>query len=295
MARMSRSRWILLAAGCALARPAWAAPPVLDGMVLQHGQGIEVGALYEGGATEFAANNVGLSPTMQGVVLRDRNGVTAKWVFGLVIAVAEAFAESGPKSIHSETHDEGDWRVTTTTTTFYSEAEKAEMRQNANDSIDGVFSAPYSDFELHVYSRDTLGFGDSSGYKANFLVGAGKKLAYESGFGFGHVESYVDDMGSPTRVKYRYFGMPFRLSGVLGPARVALSYEWNWLKYGIENPARQVHADAMGLPMVETASHPWKLDVSTLVLGKVSVTGGVTAQQIQKAKYGYFVSAGMHF
>lgn len=49
-------------------------------------------------------------------------------VIGLVIAIAGAVAKSGPKSVESKSYVSGDYLVTETTTTYYSEAEKAEMR-----------------------------------------------------------------------------------------------------------------------------------------------------------------------
>ncbi len=282
-----------LALSLSLTSGAFASP--LDGKLAQDGLGIEVGAIVQGGRSEFASNDAGLSPSSQGIVIRDRNGLSSRMVIGLLIAVAGAMAQVSPKSVESKSYVSGDYVVTETTTTYYSEAEKAQMREQTSKSIDGVFSTKFSDMELQLYSRDHFGVGESSGYKTNFYVGSGESIALESGFGFGVVDSIVDAGGTPTTVTYKYFGMPFRASVVAGPLRLALSYEWNWLKYGVPRADRLVHMDERGNAVVRTVSHPWHFDVSSIALGRVSLTAGVTAQQIRKTDYGYYLQAGVMF
>lgn len=296
-----RSTWLLIPAIVSgLAAPVGADEDrksqgkLIDGRAVQHGTGISVGAIMQLGHTEYASNNLGLSPDVQGIVLRDRNGVTSRMVIGLVIAVAGALAQSGPKSVESKSYRSGDYIVTETKTTYYSEAEKAEMAASTSRSIDGLFAARYSDFELHLFSRDRFGRGDASGYKLNMYIGGGDSVAFETGFGFGKVDSLVDNAGTPTRVRYEYLGMPFRVSTVAGPVRLALTYEWNWLKYGIEDAERQLMMDDSGAAWTKTASHPWHVDLSTLVFKRISLTGGVTAQTL-KTKLGFYASAGVFF
>jgi len=269
---------------------------VLDGQLRQDGLGIELGAIMQAGRTEFASNNLGLAPSSQGIVLRDRNGLTARMVIGLLIAVGGAMAASGPKSVSSRSYVSGNYIVTETTTTYYSEEEKRQMRENTSKAIGSVFASKYSDMELQLYSRDLFGFGDTSGYKLNFYIGSGSKVAFETGFGFGKVNSIVDNAGVPTKLSYKYLGMPFRLSSVRGPLRMALTYEWNWLKYGVEDTARLVHMDMAGNAVADVTSHPWHFDVSTVAFKRVSLMGGITMQEIQKPKnVGYFLQAGVMF
>ncbi|MCX5745982.1 MAG: hypothetical protein NT062_26180 [Proteobacteria bacterium] len=287
-------KFLALVASVSLAGVAHA-DPVFDGKLLQHGSGIELGAVIDGGASEFAHNDSGLSPDVQGLVIRDRNGVTSRMVIGLVIAIGSAMAQAGPKSVETKEYQAGGYRIRETTTTYYSEAEKAAMQANTNEAIDGLFSAKYSDFEMHLYSRDMFGRGESSGYKINMYVGGGDTYALETGLGFGVVDSIVANNGTPTRIDYKYLGMPFRLSGVAGPVRLALSYEWNWLRYGVNADAQKVHPTADGMGMeVRTTSHPWHLEASTVVLGRLAIAAGVTAQHLE-AKFGYFASAGLLF
>lgn len=269
---------------------------LVDGRLRQDGIGIELGVIVGRGATEYGVPKADLAPQIDGLVLRDRNGTTSRMVIGLIIAVASAMAQSGPKSVESHSYISGDYLVTETKTTHYSEAEKAEMRDAANKSIDGLFAAPYSDMELHVFSRDRFGRGDASGYHLNFFVGSGKPIAFETGFGFGKVSSQVEVDGMSTRVDWKYFGMPLRVSGAAGPVRLALTYEWNWLKYGVEGSERVVHPDENGDPAITAVSHPWHLDVSTVVLGRLALSGGLTAQQIKKpGELGVTLQAGLLF
>lgn len=302
---MTRSLASLLALSllCGVARPAAADDddgparrPLVDGRLRQDGIGIEVGVIAGRGATEYGVPRADLAPQIEGLVLRDRNGMSSRMVIGLLIAVGSALAQSGPKSVESHSYISGDYLVTETKTTYYSEAEKAEMREAASDSIDGLFAAPYSDMELHLFSRDRFGRGDASGYHVNFFVGSGKKLALETGFGFGKVSSRVESGGMTTSVDWKYFGMPFRASTVAGPVRLALTYEWNWLKYGVEGSERVVHPGADGNPTITAVSHPWHLDLSTVVLRRLALEAGVTAQQIRRPKeLGLTLQAGLLF
>lgn len=258
--------------------------------------GIEVAAIVMGGQTELSSNNSGLAPMAQGLVLRDRNGMSSRIVFGLLIAVAGALAQSGPKSVESRSYQSGNYIVTETKTTYYSEAEKAQMRENTNKAIDGVFATKYSEMELTLFSRDRFGRGDSSGYKVNFYMGGGDSLVFEGGLGGGKIDSIVDNGGTPTTVRYRYLGMPFRVSRAMGPVRVAATYEWNWLKYSTEDVDRVVHLDMDGTSTVTAVSHPWHLDLSTVAFRRISLKGGLTAQQIRKpGEFGYYVQAGVMF
>lgn len=295
----------LLALAPLLLRPALAAAdddargkkrPLIDGRLRQDGIGIELGVIAARGDTEYGVPRDGIAPEIEGLVLRDRNGTSARMVIGLLIAVGGALAQSGPKSVESKTWREGDYLVTETTTTYYSEAEKAEMREATSRSIDGLFAAPYSDMELHLFSRDRFGRGQASGYHLNFFVGSGKPIAFETGLGFGRVTSEVEVDGMPTRVNWKYLGMPFRVSTVAGPARLALTYEWNWLKYGVEDAERVVHTGEDGMAQITAVSHPWKLDISTVIGRRLALSAGLTAQQIKKpGQLGFTATAGMLF
>lgn len=293
------SRWcaaaLLLGALHAPARADAPPPrrPLVDGELAQDGIGIQLGVIAAGGQSEYAA--AGLTPDVQGLVIRDRNGMSARLVIGLLITVAGALAQSGPKSVESRSYISGDYLVTETKTTYYSEAEKAEMRAATSDAVQGLFDAPYSDMELHVFSRDRFGRGNASGYHVNFFAGSGKPIAFETGFGFGKVTSEVDQAGAPTRVEWKYFGMPVRLSGKLGPVRAALTYEWNWLKYGVEDFERALHPGPDGTSTVTAVSHPWRLELSTVLARRIAIGGGVVARQIKKPEYGYVANVGILF
>jgi hypothetical protein len=295
-----RRTLLTLALCCGLVRSAAADDKVVDGKPIQAGIGIEVGVLINGGMSEFGDDHADLAPSAQGLFIRDRNGMTSRMVIGLLIAVAGAMAASGPKSVESHSYTSGNYVITETKTTYYSEAEKQQMNENTSKAVSGLFTARFSDFELDLYSRDRFGRGDTSGYKMNFFVGQGSdKLGFESGFGFGEANSIVSDRNSvPVNVKWKYLGMPFRLTGLAGPVRWSLTYEWNWLKYGLSDEERIVHdvMDSGGgtVREVVSGSHPWHADASVALMKRVALTGGITAQTL-RPELGYYVQAGFFF
>lgn len=89
----------------------------MDSRPLQNGIGIEVGAIVNTGMSEYGDDHADIAPQAQGLVIRDRNGMTSRMVIGLLIAVAGALAQSGPKSIESKSYVSGDYLITETTTT----------------------------------------------------------------------------------------------------------------------------------------------------------------------------------
>lgn len=146
---MSRRTVLSLALCCGLVRSA-TADKLVDGLPIQAGIGIEVGAIMNTGMSEFGDDHADLAPSAQGLFIRDRNGMTSRMVIGLLIAVAGAMAASGPKSVESRSYTSGNYVITETKTTYYSEAEKAQMRENTSKAVDGLFAARYADFELDV-------------------------------------------------------------------------------------------------------------------------------------------------
>jgi len=295
-----RRTLLSLALCCGLVRSA-AADKLVDGMPVQAGIGFEIGVIMNGGMSELGDDHANPAPNAQGLVIRDRNGMTSRMGIGLLIAVAGAMAASGPKSVESRSYQSGNYIITETTTTYYSEAEKAQMRENTSKSIDGLFKARYSDFELDVYSRDRFGRGDTSGYKVNFFVGDGSATTgFETGFGFGFADSLVPDRNmNPVNVRWKYFGMPFRVTHLFGPVRTSLTYEWNWLKYGMDDAERIVHdvmdpATGGNIREVVSGSHPWHVDASVAIMKRLAVTGGITAQTL-RPELGYYVQAGIFF
>ena len=271
-------------------------PFIEDGLALEHGMAIEIGGIAQSGYSEYASPVGGITPELQGLVLRDRNGLVARSFFGLVIALATAARVSGPKSVDTRTYDSGNYRVTETRTTYYSDAEKAQIRKEGSDSIDGLFNLRNSEFELQVYSRDRFGSGDASGYKANFLVGDGSKtMVFEAGVGFGDVDSTVSKNGMGYAVNHRYFGVPLRLSGAISKIRWSAAFEWNWLSHGLSAAYRAPTLGMDGITRMTVAPNPLHLDVQAAVLGRLYVSGGVTFPSVKQFDHGYRLSAGLRF
>ncbi len=283
--------WLLLAA---LPRDAAAQGVFEDGDVLINGYTEELGGIAYAGTGEFSLPEMGLTPNVQGLYWRDRDGLVTRATAGLVIAVSSALAQSGPKSVETRTTVTSDYIITETRTTYYSEEEKAAMRASANNAIDGVFSTRNADFELQVFSRDRFGRGDASGYKMNFYLGTGgKSWAFESGFGIGNVDSNVVKDGVNSVVGYEYIGMPFRLQYAFSKVRTMLQVDWNWMAYS-DDPATKMTSDGRMEYLVRR--HPLTAAAQVALFGRVSLMGGLTMPNVGKvSKPGYWVSAGLRF
>ncbi len=275
---------------------AYADPVIEDGLALEHGMAIELGGIAQRGYSEYASPVGGITPELQGLVLRDRNGLVSRSIFGLLISLATAARASGPKSVSSRSYDSGDYRVTETRTTYYSEAEKEQIRKEGSDSLDSLFSMRNSEFELQVYSRDRFGRGDASGYKANFLVGDGSRsLVFETGIGFGDVDSTVTKNGMAYAINHKYFGVPLRLSGAIYKLRWSAAFEWNWLSHGLSDADRTPTLGMDGITRMTVAPNPLHLDIQAAVFGRIYVSGGVTFPSVKQLDHGYRLSAGLRF
>lgn len=277
--------------------PATAEPVLEDGVALSHGMAYEIGAIGHSGYSEFASVENGLTPELQGIVVRDRNGVVSRTVIGLMITLASAMAAAGPKSVESKSYQSGNYIVTETRTTYYSEAEKAQMRENASNAVAGLFSAPNAEFEFQVYSRDKFGRGDASGYKTNFLVGWGaKNWVFETGLGWGAIDSQVTKDAMSNTVAWRYIGMPFRLSGPVSKLRWAIDFEWNWYSHGLKEADKMgMISPTTGMRTVKVAPNPLHFSLQAALLGRVYATGGITLPNVKERDLGYMASVGMRF
>lgn len=277
--------------------------PILEhGEVLNGGAAFELGAIGHIGRGEFSLStkNSTINPNAYGVVLRDRNGFSARIVAGLLIAVASGIAQSGPKSVETESRIVGDYKITKTTTTYYSEAEKAAMRESAMQSIDALMGADVADFELQIFGKDQFGYGDSSGYKMNMIFGGKPKDAFnfQVGMGWGSVNSTVMQDGIAHRLEQDYFGMPFRFVGATSLFAWSLTWEWNWLAHS-DKRNQDIEIDPMLPPPTDlvhqVGSHPLSFELETAILGRLYIRGAAVLPNFAKFTPGYRFSAGMRF
>ncbi len=282
-----------------------------DGQAMQDAIAIELGLIGHVGQSEYAFHNGGSAPNVQGIVIRDRNGWTGRAVLSVLVMLVARVGMTGPRTMsYDDTSSRSDYAdtcghlsnpsgcsytvTTTTTTTTFNLASKEELERGASAAVSGLFGMQYSDFELHLFSRNGLLGGDASGFKMNAFVGRGERTGVEIGFGLGEVTSYVEYEGAQARINYSYLAFPIRLSRVVGPLRWALTYEWNLLGYGGDTGFESM--DEEGLPLAHNGSHPLKLDASGVVLGRLSVTGGVTAQRFYRPnELGAYGSVGFRF
>ena len=249
------------------------------------------------GNSQYASSELDATPEVFGVVLRDRHGLTARLIAGIIVAAGAAARASGPKKIESRTYRQGNYRITETKTTYHSQAEKDEIARNANKTIDGLFGVPLADFELELYGRNRFGVGDSVGYKLNVLFGGGGKksaIAWEIGFGWGNVDSRFDADGTEYAIDHKYFGMPIRFMYATRLFLIRATWEWNWLAHGVDDEERVPTLDMNdNVTKMTIGHHPLHLDVQAAFFGRIYGEAGVT--MVRKKKLGYHVSAGMRF
>lgn len=265
-----------------------------DGEVLLNGFTQELGGIVYAGPSEFSLPELDLHPNVQGLYWRDRNGMVTRVTAGIIIAVGSALAQSGPKSVESNSYQSGNYIITETRTTYYSEAEKAEMRAATASTIDGLFSTRNAEAELQVFARDRFGRGDASGFKLNMVLGGGGRYwAFETGMGFGIVDSLMTVGTAKHSLRYEYLGMPFRLGIGFSKFRALLQVDWNWLAYG-DDPLEKTLPD--GTIEHRIVRHPLTAAIQAAIFGRVGLSGGVTMPSASKASApGYFLSAGLRF
>lgn len=287
---------ILVAWGLLYPTHAYADSIFEDGGSLGTGFAIEVGGVQYLGSSEFASTVAGLSPNVQGLVLRDRHGATARVIAGTFIVVAAAFAASQPKSVESKSYRSGDYIVTETTTTYRSPAEREAIMASAGGAASGVFFSDLADFELEAFGRDRFGYGDSSGYKLNMLFGGGtNKLYFEAGFGWGFVDSLVNKGGETFEIEQSYYGVPFRIGGAISKLNWTATWEWNWAGHKEDLKTEASDPDMQGVRHLEVAHFPLRLEGEIGLFGRVYAQGGLVFPSVKKLDLGYRLSAGFRF
>ncbi len=276
---------------------ALAEPLFEPGKNLLYGRAFEIGGIAHVGYSEYASSELDVTPEVFGVVIRDRHGLTSRVIAGVIVALAAGAAAAGPKSVESRTYRSGHYIVTETKTTYHTQAEKEEIRRNANKTVDGLFKIPMADFELELYGRNRFGFGESVGYKMNMLFGGSSKrnaISWEFGFGWGNVDSRFTRDGTTYEIDHKYLGMPIRVNYATSLFVARLTWEWNWLAHGVSDEERTPTVDMnTGVQRTTIGHHPFNLDFQTAFFGRVYAQAGVSL--VRKKKIGYHASAGMRF
>lgn len=276
-------------------------PFIEHGDVLMRGFAFEVGGEMGLGNTELGAflPDGTLQPGAHALVIRDRHGMTARMVAGILVALSTAMAANSPKRVETREYTSGGYRYRETTTYYRSAEEQREIIESGNATIAGLFKISAAEFELKLYSRDRFGYGDASGYKLNFLYGGkiAESLNLTIGFGWGEVDSEVIRDGLTNRVHYQYLGMPFRLSGATRLFMWQLTWEWNWLGHRDNDGKFDLQDDDMnGIWNVTVSPHPIHLDFYGAVYGQLMGGAGVTmASTDNPTKLGYRLYAGLRF
>ena len=160
----------------------------------------------------------------------------------------------------------------------------------------GLFQVPMAEFELEVFGRDRLGYGEASGHKLNMMFGGGDPGLYmEVGFGWGTVDSEFVRDGIRYQIDHKYVGMPFRLGGALGKVAWTLTWQWNWFGHKVKPEESEAQMLANGNMGMTVANHPLRFDTQFGLLGKFYGQAGVIVPSVKEFKLGYRFSAGFRF
>ena len=288
---------LLVSATSARADRSRSNPFLEDGESLAQGYAIELGMVGNYGQSEYSSIDGGITPAAHGFVLKDRNGTTARVIMATIIVLGAAFSASQPKSVRSESRRQGNYIVTKTTTTYRSPAEQQAIMAGASGAAAGLFMIPMAEFELEVFGKNRFGFGDSTGYKMNMLFGGGDPTFYfETGLGWGDVDSVVNVDGQNIELDHAYFGMPLRVGGAISKLHWTATLEWNWVAK--KQSERQLEMQSSGNMGAKVGYHPFRLDAQMAIFGRVYGKAGVIIPKLSKAKdfeYGYQTSVGFRF
>ncbi len=248
-----------------------------------------------GGAGEMSGWRSGNPATPFGMGFRyhERNGFITGTVMALFQIMAGAVASSGPKSVNTWT--EGNYRYTQTT--YYSQAEKQRIMDNASNSASNMMSSPNQSFDLEIYSRN-LG-GDISGYRATMMLmgfdGPGTSMI-DWGFGFGSATAAVAQDGHYLITDWTYFGIPIRLNVPVGPLLLFAQFDWNWWGHSRGDKIEGKQTFAPGTTqMIHTAGFPLRVGASTAVLGRLYLEAVALTPSLTSGAFGFTAGAGARF
>ena len=251
--------------------------------------------LVAGGSGDMSGWRSGnpATPLGMGIRYHERNGFITGTVMALIQVFACAMAASGPKSV--ETWSDSSYRYTRTT--YYSQAEKQRIMDNASNSASNMMSSPNQSFDLEIYSRN-LG-GDISGYRATMMLmgfdGPGKSMI-DWGFGFGSATAAVAQDGHYLITDWTYFGIPIRWNVPVGPLLLFAQFDWNWWGHSRGDKMKGKQTFAAGTTqMIHTAGFPLRIGASAAILGRLYVEAVALTPSITSGAFGYTASAGARF
>lgn len=269
-----------------------------DARELLNSYSLTLGAVYEGGATDYSAfrNKYGISPRGTGIRYSERNGIISGTisaiVIGLIIAAGAAAKASGPKSITYENHP----TYYIEKTTYYSEAEKQEINERASRTgsamAGGLFGSPTQGFDLVLYSRN-MG-GDVSGFHTTmnfFSFFESENGRLDVGLMFGLVETATERDGKSLLTSAKSMGLPFRYYRAIGPILSFAEFDWNWL--GGRDPAADI---VKGTTLAQDVrNQPWRVGISASILHRLYIEAAATTPRFFSGEFGFSSTVGLRF
>lgn len=163
---------------------------------------------------------------------------------------------------------------------------------------EGLLRIGLSGADFCVLSQNTrlVGPNQSTVHKLNMLFGSGEPSWYfELGMGWGNVNSRVESNGVINHLDHKYFGMPFRMGGAISVVSWTATWEWNWLAHGVDYDEKVAQMLPNGDQAMQVAHHPLRLELESVLFGRVYAQGGVVFPSVKKFETGYRASLGFRF
>jgi hypothetical protein len=263
------------------------------------GYSMAVGGFVERGYGELSGWKDGhpLTPEAYGVRYFERNGVISGTLAALVMSMAGIKAAYSPTKVEELSPKGSPLRVTRYT--FHSEAERARILAATSNTAANLFGNPDQSFDLQIYSRN-LG-GHSDGWRANAMfIGFARPqspLLLELGLGYASVTSAIGAGNEFLITRYKYLGMPVRLSAALGPVVAYLHFDWNWLGHsrGVTSITSTTAVGGGKLTQIDTTGFPWRLGAQIAVLGRLYADIAVITPHLTSSQFGLAGSACLKF
>ncbi len=185
---------------------------------------MDVGAVYATNAVSFGD---GMSLSGNGLRYYERHCCLARFLaaisFGLL---SSAGAASNVKSQTSTSHIEGDYEVTETTTTYYSDEGLQAKRKAAADATASILTLPFTMELIYFPQRDD---GNLHGFQWTlYLVDLPKRspFRFETGLHWDQLGGEVNGM----EITNKNFGMPFKLLyRPMGWVQLDAQFRWSFL------------------------------------------------------------------
>ena len=248
-------------------------PSMASGKSLMRGYSVSLDYFVDSGHTPISGASSSAQPLVTGLRYYERQGMITGLTTAIFSIVAGAYGSAQPKGYdvrYTSTHK-------ITTTTYRSDAEKAQMQARANRQAQRAASRRNQSFELELYSPSLPGLqGQASGFKANMFFAADfKSWMLDFGFGVGKAASrtFAADSAVGVNGDFGYIGIPLRANVPIGSLLTYAQAEVNFAGFQV----------------------PVRLGVMASFLGRINAELALITPHAPSFQFGYRAAVGARF